>query len=40
MIRYKNFTLIIVAVITLLLLISGCAPSEQSILDKYAGGES
>ena len=40
MMRYKHFTLIIVAVITSLLLISGCAPSEQAILDKYAGGES
>ena len=40
MIRYKNFTFIIVAVISLLLLISGCAPPQQSILDKYAGGES
>lgn len=29
-----------VAVMTSLMLISGCAPSDQSIRDKYAGGES
>lgn len=40
MIRYKHFTLIIAAMMTSLLLVSGCAPSQESILNKYTGGES
>jgi len=40
MIRYRHFTSIIVAVMSFLFLISGCAPSQQYILNKYTNSES
>jgi len=40
MIRSLRFTIITIAVAAALFLISGCAPSDQYILNKYTGGES
>ena len=40
MTRYKNAACFFWAVVVSLLLISGCGPSDQSILNKYTGGES
>lgn len=40
MIRSIRFTLITIATVTALLLISGCAPSQKDIVNKYVTGES